>query len=635
MQRGDPAGGSAGHFSRPRACDPGGMLSCAARWAVALAAIVVPSAARGGSWNQFRGPSGDGRAATARLPTEWSEEKNVRWKTEIPGKAWASPVELDGRIWLANATPDGKRLSAVCVDAESGRVLHDVTLFEVEKPAFCHDYNSYASPTPVIEPGRLYVHFGSAGTACLDPATGAILWKRQDIPCDHHRGPGSSPILHEDLLVLVFDGFDVQYVTALDSKTGRTVWRTDRSIDYGTADGDMKKAYCTPTVVDHGGRRQLVCPAAVGTVAYDPRTGKELWKVVHGGYNTAMRPLFTHDLVVICTQSGDRMLAVRPDGDGDVTKTHVAWKFGKSTPSRPSQSVVGDHLYMVSDTGIFGAIDVRTGQQAWSDRRTGRHSASLVESGGRLYAFDEDGGAVVFAADPTGFRMVAENRLAAGCMASPAVVGDDLVVRTKTHLYRLGGPPAGGGAAKAAGTGAGGAGTGDAGGVAAADATLDTEPGGPMAAADAVRQVRPGAAVPAGAEVTLFAAEPVIRNPIGAATDARGRLWVAENHTYAEKGVQRDGPLRDRVTVLEDADGDGVAERHRIAVDGLEGLTGVAVGHGGVWLACPPRLLFLPDADRSEVTLPASAARVVLDGFDVPPRSHHNFMNGLSFGPDG
>jgi putative membrane-bound dehydrogenase-like protein len=623
MRMSDPACGPRGIRAAAMTADGpdtslgGGRPTRPAALAVVILACVAAAVARGESWNQFRGPGGDGRAASGRLPTEWSEEKNVRWKTEIPGKAWASPVELDGRIWLANATPDGTRLSAVCVDAGTGRVLHDVTVFEVEKPAFCHDYNSYASPTPVIEPGRLYVHFGSAGTAALDPATGAILWKRQDIPCDHHRGPGSSPILFENLLILCFDGFDVQYVTALDKETGKTVWRTDRTIDYGTDDGDMKKSYGTPTVVDHGGRLQLVCPAAVGTVAYDPRTGKELWKVQHGGYNTAARPLFTHGLVVICTQSGDRMLAVKPDGSGDVTKTHVAWKFGKSTPTRPSQTVVGDHLYMVSDTGIFGAIDVRTGQQAWSERRTGRHSASLVESGGRLYAFDEDGGAVVFAATPEGFRLVAENKLAAGCMASPAVVGDDLVVRTKTHLYRLGGPPAG---AKT---------------DAPPRSAMNTEPGDPMAAADAARAVRPGRSAPEGVEVTLFAAEPVITNPIGAATDPQGRLWVAENLTYAEKSVLRDGPLRDRVSVLEDADGDGVAERQRVAIDGLEGLTGVAVGHGGVWLACPPRLLFVPGLDRSEATRPASAARVVLDGFDVPPRNHHNFMNGLSFGPDG
>lgn len=405
---------------------------------VACCLICGASAAGAESWNQFRGPTADGRSASNRLPTEWSEQSNVRWKTPIPGKAWASPVEADGVIWLANATEDGRRLSAVGVDAATGDVVRDVTVFEIAEPMYCHEYNSYGSPTPVIEGRRLWLHFGSAGTACIDTTTGAAIWKRQDLSCDHHRGPGSSPILFEDLLVLCFDGFDVQYVTALDKNTGATVWRTDRTIDYGSDNGDSKKAYCTPAVVEHGGRVQLVCPAAAGTIAYEPRTGRELWTVVHGGFNAATRPVYAHGVVVICTEGGDRLLGVRPEGVGDITKTHVAWKFGKSTPTRPSQSVVGDHLYMVSDTGIFSCIDVRTGKPAWSERRSGRHSASLVESAGRLYAFDEDGTAVVYEATPQEFRPLAENTLDAGCMASPAVVGDDLIVRTKTHLYRIG-----------------------------------------------------------------------------------------------------------------------------------------------------------------------------------------------------
>lgn len=402
--------------------------------------VAVAPAAAAESWNQFRGPRGDGRTS-ARLPLEWSEERNVRWKTALPGRAWASPVEADGRIWLANATADGRRLSLLCVDAASGRIARDVTLFEPSEPAYAHPYNSHASPTPVVVAGRVFVHFGSAGTACVAADTGAILWSRQDLPCDHHRGPGSSPIPFEHLLIVNFDGFDRQYVVALDRGTGRTAWKSDRSIDYGSADGDLKKAYGTPLVLEHAGRLQLVSPAAAGTVAYDPRTGAELWKVRHGGYNTASRPLFTHGLVVLAMEGGDRLLAVRPDGGGDVTPTHVAWRFGKSTPTRPSPTVVGDHLYLVGDTGIFSCLDVRTGAARWQERRTGRHSASPVEAAGRLYACDEDGTTVVVAADPERFTVLAENRLDAGCMASPAVVGDDLVLRTKTHLYRIGGPP--------------------------------------------------------------------------------------------------------------------------------------------------------------------------------------------------
>ena len=390
------------------------------------------------AWNQFRGPTTDGHVPLDDLPIRWSEAENIRWKTRVSGKAWSSPVVTDGTVWLTNATEDGRRLSVVAVDAATGQVRLDKTVFEIAEPMFCHPFNSYASPTPVTDGNRIWVHYGSAGTACLDTATGNTLWQRQDLPCDHHRGPGSSPIVFENLLILTFDGFDRQYVAALDKNTGETIWKTDRSINYGSDDGDFKKAYCTPKVFTHAGRLQLVSPAAVATIAYDPRTGGELWTVYHGGYNAAARPLYSHGLVIICTAGGDRLLAVRPEGSGDITATNVAWKFGKSAPTRPSQSVVGDQLYMVSDTGIFSCLDIATGKVRWSQRQSGRFSASLIESGGRLYAGDEDGGFVVFKANPDRFELLAENKLDSGCMASPAVIGDDLLIRTKTHLYRIG-----------------------------------------------------------------------------------------------------------------------------------------------------------------------------------------------------
>ncbi len=390
------------------------------------------------AWNQFRGPTEDGHVSSADLPVRWSETENIRWKTEVPGKAWSSPVVANDLVWLTNATEDGRQLSVVAIETAGGKVRLDRIVFAIAEPMFCHPFNSYASPTPVTDGKRLWVHYGSAGTACLDATSGETIWQRQDILCDHHRGPGSSPILFENLLILTFDGFDRQYVAALDCDTGKTVWETDRSINYGSDDGDFKKAYSTPKVFTHAGRLQLVSPAAVATISYDPRSGQELWAVYHGGYNAAARPLYSHGLVVICTAGGDRLLAVRPEGTGDITATGVAWKFGKSAPTRPSQSVVGDQLYMVSDTGIFSCLDIATGEVRWSERLSGRFSASLVESGGRLYACDEDGGFVVFKANPERFELVAENKLAAGCMASPAVIGDDLLVRTKTHLYRIG-----------------------------------------------------------------------------------------------------------------------------------------------------------------------------------------------------
>ena len=388
-------------------------------------------------WNQFRGPRGDGKVEARSLPVSWNEEQGVTWKTQIPGKAWSSPVVWDDRIWLTSATEEGDELYALEIDAITGEVRRQMTVFEIAEPMFCYPYNSYASSTPVIEEGRLWVHYGSAGTACIDTASGEILWSRQDLPCDHHRGPGSSPIIFENLLIIHFDGFDLQYVVALDKETGQTVWKQDRAINYGTDNGDAKKAYSTPSVIEHEGRRQLISPAAVAPEAFNPWTGERLWTVYHGGFNAAARPIYSHGMVFLCTEAGKRLVAVRPDGSGDVTETHLVWNSMKSTPTRPSLLIVGDYLYMVSDTGIVSCLDVQTGETRWAHRVEERHSASPLYADGRIYLFDEDGHSHVLAADPDEFRLLARNQLDAGCMASPAVHGDALVVRTKTHLYRI------------------------------------------------------------------------------------------------------------------------------------------------------------------------------------------------------
>lgn len=413
------------------------------RWLLTILAVATGSSLSAAeNWNQFRGPHGNGQTTSKALPLEWSESRHVTWKTAIHGKAWSSPVVWGNQIWMTSAPEDGKQLFAICVDATTGKILHDIKVFEIAEPMFCISYNSYASPTPVVEEGRVWVHFGSAGTACLDTASGKTLWSRQDLPCDHWRGPGSSPIIFRDLLIVNFDGYDQQYVVALDKLTGKTAWRTDRSIDYGSDDGDMKKAYCTPAVFEHAGRLQLVSPAAVGTVAYDPLTGKELWKVTHGGYNAAARPLYSHGLVFINIEGGLKLLAVRPDGTGDVTKTHIAWSYGKATPTRPSQLIVQDHLYMVNDAGIASCLEVKTGTATWAERLGGRHSASPIYAAGRIYLFDEDGKSRVIEANPQALRVLAENQLENGCMATPAVLGDALIIRTKKHLYRIENQPA-------------------------------------------------------------------------------------------------------------------------------------------------------------------------------------------------
>ena len=318
----------------------------AAGCCVAVAWLAIPAPANHAvaatPWPEFRGGTGDGVTQEHNLPVEWSEARGVAWKTAIPGKAWSSPVIWDDLVWLSNATEDGTRLSAVAVARDNGRIVHNITVFEIAAPQFCHPFNSYASCTPAIERDRLYLHYGSAGTACLDTESGEILWTRQDLPCDHFRGPGSSPIIHGNLLIVALDGFDLQYVVALDKATGKTVWRKDRNIDYGTTDGDAKKAYPTATVIRSQGREQVIIPSAGATIAYDPTSGEELWRVRHGGMNASARPLFAHGLVYINTAAGGmKVLAVRPDGIGDVTGTQIAWKSSQGTGSRSSQLLLG------------------------------------------------------------------------------------------------------------------------------------------------------------------------------------------------------------------------------------------------------------------------------------------------------
>jgi outer membrane protein assembly factor BamB len=394
----------------------------------------------GENWPQFRGPDGNGVSDATGLPLTFSDTENVRWKTPIHGKGWSSPVVWGDQVWLTTATEDGKEMFAICVDLASGKILHDIKLWDVAEPQPGIDYNSYASPSPVIEQGRVYVHFGAHGTAAIDTATGEILWKRQDLPCNHFRGAGSSPILVDNLVVLTFDGYDYNYLAALDKRSGEIVWKRDRNItSYDRADnGDYHKAFSTPQVIDAGGRKQLVSPSAGATIAYDPATGAELWRVRSGGMNAAARPIFGNGLIYCTTADGGwQLFALKPGGSGDVSESHLAWKFNKNVSKRPSPLLVGDLLFMVSDhSGIVTCVDAKEGKLIWQHRLGGDYCASPIYADGRIYLFEVDGNAPVIGAGRE-FRLLAENHLEAGSMASPAVVGRSLIVRTKTHLYRF------------------------------------------------------------------------------------------------------------------------------------------------------------------------------------------------------
>lgn len=396
-------------------------------------------------WPQFRGPDGTGVPRSGTPPLEWSEDKNVRWKTAIHGRAWSSPVVLDGQVWVSTATKDGRELSALALDLESGKILRDLLLFKVENPQFAHAFNSYASPTPVIEPGRVYVTFGSPGTAAIDTKSGKVLWERRDLECNHFRGAGSSPILFGDLLILHFDGSDQQYLVGLDKRSGRTVWQTKRSIDFkdlrpdGTpeADGDFRKAFSTPHVVMSGGEPVLVSIGSKATYGYDPRSGKELWRLEErSAHSGSTRPVPGHGLIFYPTGfPTGQLLAIRLSAVRDAMP-EVVWRVARGVPNKPSVQLVGDLIFMVNDVGIASCVEAKTGQVVWTSRVAGTYSASPISAAGRVYFFNEDGKTTVIEAGRE-FKVIGENFLDDGFMASPAVVGNGLVLRTRTHLYRI------------------------------------------------------------------------------------------------------------------------------------------------------------------------------------------------------
>ena len=416
------------------------------RWLWLWMVAIVGQTPSGENWPEFRGHSGDGHSSVIGLPLSWSETQNVRWKTPIPGRGWSTPVVWGKQVWLTTATEDGRAMSVLCVERNTGKVLLNRELFQNPNPEpLGNDVNSYASPTPTIEAGRVYVHFGSYGTACLDTRTFQTLWERRNLPCRHYRGPSSSPILFGNLLILTLDGADYQYVTALDKKTGKTVWKTDRTANWGDfdpngkviAEGDFRKAHSTPLITLVNGQPEMVSMGAKAGYAYDPKTGKELWKVDYRGFSASFRPVEGEGLVFVPTgYSRSDLWAVRLGGRGNVTSSHIVWKYSKNVPSKPSPLLLNDLLYLVDDAGVVTCLEAKTGNEVWKERMGGHFSASPLTAEGRIYCFSEEGKTTVLKPGRK-FEVIAESQLKDGFMASAAVAGKAFFLRTKTHLYRI------------------------------------------------------------------------------------------------------------------------------------------------------------------------------------------------------
>lgn len=409
------------------------------RWRIAL--FVVPfllsltaSLSSQNEWPQFRGPGGQGHSGESGIPLEWSETRNVAWKVPVAGRGWSSPVISGGRIWLTTAVAQarGASLRLLCFDAENGREIFNVEVYRVSNANLKNEKNSHASPTPIVDGDRVYVHFGGDGTAALDAATGKVLWSKR-FPYESQHGSGGSPVLHNDLLIFSGDGHLEAWVIALDKRTGDVRWKTDRRRPFD-------QAYTTPLVISVNGRDQVVSVGAYRVAAYDAGTGREIWRVDYDdGFSNVPRPVFSHGLVFITTGFFQpAVLAIRPDGEGDVTDTHVAWSTTRGAPFTPSPIAVGDELYIVSDLGVLSCVDARTGKVHWQQRLGGNYSASPVFADGRIYFLSEEGVATVIAPGTT-FRKLAVNELDGATLASMAVAGGSIFIRSLTHLYRIAG----------------------------------------------------------------------------------------------------------------------------------------------------------------------------------------------------
>ena len=398
-------------------------------------------------WSQFRGPLGTGFIPNGgKLPAEWNESKNIDWKIALPGRAWSSPVVSGDTLWLTNADEKGHELSVISIDAKSGKLGFTKQLFHVDKPQYAHKFNTYASPTPIIEGSYVYLTWGSAGTACLNTKTKKVLWTRDDFVCDHFRGSGSSPILYKNLLILTFDGADFQYVAALDKRTGKTIWKTNRSVDFQDLgadgkpfrDGDVRKGYSTPHIIKHGGITQLISIGAMACYSYDPLSGREIWRITERAQHSAStRPVYGQGLVFYPTGfAKGQLLAVDPGGSGDSADTKIKWRIKRSVSNKPSVLLIGKHIFMIDDGGIATCVEAKSGKITWSERVSGNYSASPVTDGKRIFFFSEEGKTTAVAAARE-FKILAESKFDGGFMASPAIHGAAWILRTKTHLYRI------------------------------------------------------------------------------------------------------------------------------------------------------------------------------------------------------
>ena len=413
---------------------------------IGLIFINIHVIAQSPNWTHFRGSGLDGIANVNSVPVEFNDTTNVKWKTKISGKGWSSPVVYGNQVWITTANPDGKEIYAVCLDFETGKIIHNIKLFAPESVIRKHAINSYATPTPAIENGFVYAHFGSLGTACINTSDGALVWSRNDLECNHVQGPGSSAFLYNDLLILHYEGTDVRYIVALNKSNGELVWKTDRPEEpYIPLPNIGKKAYVTPLLINVKGRDMLISNGSAVCIAYEPLTGKEIWRVVRGAESTVAMPFFENGILYFYTgfmvkEDGTKfseILAVNPDGTGDITETNIIWKKEVEMLQLLTPVIKNGIIYTIDTRNTLIGIDAVSGDNIFSSPLKNKYNASPIYAAGKVYFSSINGEVLVIEAGRE-LKVIATNQMEGEIWATPAILRNSILLRTDENLYRIG-----------------------------------------------------------------------------------------------------------------------------------------------------------------------------------------------------
>jgi outer membrane protein assembly factor BamB len=414
---------------------------------LAISLLAINAYSQDKNWTHFRGTAMNSVSTTTGIPLKW-EGSAIKWKTEIHGKGHSSPVVFGNQIWITTGTPDGKELYAVCTDFQSGKILYDIKVFTPESLEGKHSINTFASPTPCIEKGFVYVHFGSYGTACIKTSDGTVVWKRTDYKCKHVQGPASSPVIYKNLLILHFEGTDVRYIVALDKATGQEVWRTNRPEEpFKSLTQIGRKAYVTPLIINVKGRDLMISNSSAGCFAYEPLTGKEVWRVIRGAESTVPMPVYENGVIYYYTgymvdeeaPNFSELLAVNPDGKGDITTTNILWKKrDNQNTNQILTPVIKDGLiYTVNTKNTMMCIDATSGKELWTERQMANYNASPVYADGKVWFFSVKGDVVVLTAGRNQ-ALASRFTMDSGIWATPAFLRNSVILRTEKYLCRIG-----------------------------------------------------------------------------------------------------------------------------------------------------------------------------------------------------